>query len=545
MNFRKTYDIASVLVKSQLRSGRSSSLGARLFSNSLIILAVDVIIFVGSLGIVYVILGAIGTLPTEMETLLNTLTLQAVMSLPAFISLGVFIAAIMFELSVSSKFASSDVVNWLPVSQTEYVAASTLSVSYMYSFLPALVLGITYPLAARVGLQGAWGLAALLCVVTLFGVGALVEIIRAALNRVTSMVYGRARRGTVVIRLAITVIVILVIELAFNPVILSSLIGTFTGVINATFFVPVFWPSASIAYLIQGEWATSAAFFGLSCLFAVAVLFAAVKVRAMYWSPVPVTIEVTEAVYAPRAGGFLRSVGLSEIEAALVRKDVKGYTRRRELMPTLALPFVFVALLVVQQMTLSGLSATASGTTVYPFWLIGAILTVILASMCVGTEGKAILNVYAAPVTPRAFLKAKLFLAFVIGAASVVALALSSSILESASPLGYTLALAVSLVIAAECAFIGVGIATRYADLVDRPRPRFVRPLGMLGAMVLGVVASFVTAFPLVIWPFFGGFGVPFGVAMGGGFVFGGLVSFGAYRWALSGASRLMAEITV
>ena len=549
MNPRKILKISSVLVKSQLRSGRSGSLGMRLLSNPLVVFVLDVVAFAVSVGLVYLILGAIGTLPAEYESLLDTITYQAVTSLPAFIALAVFIAAVLFELSVSSKFASSDVVNWLPVSQTDYVTASTLSVSYMYSFLPALALGVSYPLAARLDLQSAWGVAAVLCLVVLFAMGALVEIMRAAVNRVTSLVYGRAGRGTIVIRLAVTVLVILAVELGFNPVILSSLIGTFTGVVNAALFVPFFWPSASVSYLIQGQALLSGAFFGLSLAFAALALFVAVKVRAKYWSPVPVTIEVTEAAYTPRAGGFLRSLGLSAIEAALVRKDLKGYTRRRELMPYLALPVVFVALIVVQQASTSSFGSTNSGSTTYPFWLVGGILAVIVGATGIGQEGKAILNVYASPISSREFLRAKLLVAFLFGSTTVVAMAVVSSILASASLLNFAVSLVASVVIAMECTFIGLGFGTRFPDLQERPRPRFIRPMGMLLSMLAGIFSAFVTALPLLIWPFVGGYldgmGVSFGEAVAGGLIFGGVVSFVAYRWALSGASKLMTEIPI
>ncbi len=520
-----------------------------MFSNPLIVAVVDVVTFAAAAALVYVILGAVGSLPADTEALLDTIVLGVVTSLPAFVALAVIVAAVMFEMSISSKFASSDVANWLPVSQTDYVAASTLSVSYMYSFLPALVLGATYPLAARVGLESAWGLGAVLCLVALFAMGALVEIMRAVINRVTSLVYGRAGRGTILIRVAVTVLVILAVEFGVNPVILSSLVGTFTGVVNAALFVPFFWSSASVGYLVQGQGVLSGAFFGLSVAFAVFLLFAAVKVRSRYWSPVPVTIEVTEAVYSPSTGGLLRSLGLSETESAMVRKDLRGYTRRRELIPYLALPVVFVALILVQQTSMSSFGSSSPGSTSYPFWLVGGILAVIVGATSVGQEGKAILTVYASPIPARSFLRAKLLVSFLFGATTVVALAVTSSLLESASPLSFLLSLVASIVIAVECTFIGVGMATRYPDLQERLRPRFIRPMGMLLAMLEGVVSAFVTALPLLIWPIIGGYleglGISFGAAAGGGLIFGGVVSFLAYRWALSGASNLMTKIPI
>ena len=117
MNPGKVYRIASVLVKSQLRSGRSGTRSSRLFGNPLTVIAVDFAVFAGSMGIVYLVLGAVGSFPSDMEAVVDAITLQVVTSLPAFVFLGVFLAAVLFEMGVSSKCASSEVVNWPPLSQ--------------------------------------------------------------------------------------------------------------------------------------------------------------------------------------------------------------------------------------------------------------------------------------------------------------------------------------------------------------------------------------------------------------------------------------------
>jgi hypothetical protein len=131
----------------------------------------------------------------------------------------------------------------------------------------------------------------------------------------------------------------------------------------------------------------------------------------------------------------------------------------------------------------------------------------------------------------------------------VLALLVTSSILASASLTQFLASLAVSLVVAVECTLFGFAVATRFPDLQERPRPRFVRPLGLLLAMIVGVLVAFVTALPLVVWPFMGsyleGIGLSFGLAVACGLVFGGVVSIVAYRLAMSGASELLAEIPV
>jgi hypothetical protein len=549
MNPKRIYKIADILVKSQLRSGRSSTLGMRFFNKPRVILLLDAILFVIAVGLVYGILGLIGNMPEETATLLSIITLQGLTSLPALIPPVIFISAVLFELSVSSKFASSDVVNWLPVSQTDYVSASTLSISYMYSFVVALGLGVTFPLAARAALLPAWAVSAGLSFVALFATGALVEIMRAALNRVTSAVYGRAKRGAIVIRLVLVVFVILAVELGFNPLILSKVVGAFSGAVSSVFFVPFFWSSIAVSDLVAGRLLLSAAFSALTVLFAFLLLFAAVKVRARYWSPLPVTIEVTESEYSPHTG-FLQSLGLSSVEAAIVRKDFKGFTRRRELLAYLAIPFVFVALIAVQQLTALGSdSGTGGAPPVYSFWLMGGLVTIIIAATSVGQEGKAILNIYAPPVSPGAFLRAKLLVALLFGVATMLAMLVVSSVLASTSVTDFVVSLLASIVIVVECVLIGLGVATRYPDLQERPRPRFVQPVWMTLAMLLGILLAFIIAFPLVLWPFisgyFEGIGLSYGSAVGLGLAFGCVVCVIAYRWARSGAAKLLNELTV
>jgi len=549
MKPRRIYKIADTLVKSQLRSGRTSTLGMRFFNKPRVILFLDAVLFLIGAGLALGVLGLIGSMSESTAALLNTVTLQGLTSLPAFIPPVIFIAAVLFELSVSSKFASSDVVNWLPVSQTEYVSASTLSITYMYSFVVALGLGVTFPFAGRFALLSAWGVSAALSFVALFSTGALIEIMRAALNRVTSAVYGRAKRGAIVIRLSLVVLIILGVEFVFNPVIMSGIVGTFSGAVSYVFFVPFFWSSIAVSEIVSGELLLSAAFASLSVLFAILLLFTAVKVRVRYWSPVPVTVEVTESEYSPHAG-FLQSMGLSEAGAAVVRKDLKGFTRRRELLTYLAIPFVFGALMVVQQFTAIGSNSAGGGAPpVYSVWFIGGFVTTMIAATSVGQEGKAIINIYASPLSPSVFLRAKLLVASLFGMATTLAMLVVSSVLAPVSIITLVVSLLASVIVVVECVFVGLGVATRHPDLQDRPRPLFVQPAWMMIAILLGIVLAFITASPLVLWPSLSGFvegiGLTYGSTVGISLAFGCVVCAIAYRWARNGALELLNELTV
>jgi hypothetical protein len=338
------------------------------------------------------------------------------------------------------------------------------------------------------------------------------------------------------------------VELGFNPVILSSVVGTFSGALSSAFFVPFLWSSIAVSEVVSGQPLLSAAFSALTVLFALLLLFLAVRVRSRYWSPMPLSIEVTESDYSPHSG-FLQSLGLSGVEAAVVRKDLRGFARRRELLTYLAIPFVFIALVMVQQFASLGSSSGTSGAPpVYSFWFIGGLVTTMIAATSVGQEGKAILNIYASPVSPEAFLRAKLLVASLFGIVTTLGMLVVSSILAPVSLIDFIASVLASVVIVAECVFIGLGIATRYPDLQDRPRPRFVQPAWLMLAILFGIVLAFLTAFPLALWPLIGGYvmdaGLSYGTAVGLGLAFGCVVCVIAYRWARSGAAKLLNELT-
>jgi len=67
-------------------------------------------------------------------------------SLPVLMTSSVIVSGLMFELGEGSAIASSEAVNWWPVSPREYVAASALSTSFLYSAFLALAAGTTLPL---------------------------------------------------------------------------------------------------------------------------------------------------------------------------------------------------------------------------------------------------------------------------------------------------------------------------------------------------------------------------------------------------------------
>ncbi len=214
---------------------------------------IDAVCFAACALVGFEVIGVILALPPSQAAPLVSAIKESLVFVPALVPGVVLVAGVLFELSASSKFASSDSINWLPVTQAEYVAASTISVAYAYSVVPSVIMGVTLGPAFRLGYGGTWVEMLLLSCVSLFYGGAIVEILRAAINRVSNVVMGRARRGALVLRLAATIGMILIVEVVFNFVFLIDLVGTFTSALNAVAFLPVLWASLAVRASIVGD----------------------------------------------------------------------------------------------------------------------------------------------------------------------------------------------------------------------------------------------------------------------------------------------------
>jgi len=97
--------------------------------------------------------------------------------------------------------------------------------------------------------------------------------------------------------------------------------------------------------------------------------------------------------------------------------------------------------------------------------------------------------------------------------------------------------------------FIGLGFASRYPDFSERPRPRFVRPVGMLVAFPTGVAIMLVTISPILVSLVAGSLAVDIGslyaILTAAALVFAVAVPLLAYRWARGGIADLLRELEV
>jgi hypothetical protein len=481
--------LAGVLVASQIRSGRSSADPKSLFGRPLVFGILD-----ASLFLVLFAATALAVPPSSrLTTLLLPVLTIALPFIPLFAVAAVLVAGVMFELTATVKFAGSDAVNWLPLTPGEYVAASSTAIAYTYSPALALLLGPLAALSLAVGLGSTIGLVTFLGVVGLFEGAFLVEMVRSATQR-AGATGGHRGRAALVFRGVALLVLILALQLAFNPVFLFDSLHAISALGVASEFIPVFWSTHALTLWLGGNMVPALGFVAAQLAFTGALLFVAARLRVHYW-----VLGAEEFRFAPHryAGGhpFLATLGLSRAESAIVTKDLRGLTRRREMLPMLVVPVVIFLVLLVENSSAGpgGLAPRWAGAFVG--WA-GGFLALLLATTCVGQERRAFQVLYAAPLSGRSIFRAKTVSVLVPALAITVTLSAVAGVFFRLGLIVGAGMVVVSAVAAVAVAFWGLAFAARYSDFQERPRPQYLRPGAMVGATFSGMVVLFGVLLP-------------------------------------------------
>ncbi len=485
MDLHRVRRLAVTLVASQLRSGRSSSDPRSFLGQPQLIAAVDVVLFLAAFGLTLGAVGASSLGSHQVAALAN-----ALLPFLPLVAVGVvLVAGVMFELTTTSRFAGSDAANWLPLTPAEYVAASAAAIAYTYSPAVFLVLGLLLPFALFGGTVAAYLLAAILTVVALFEGAVLIEMIRSATQRASSVGAGRRGQVSLVLRALVLVVVILALQLAFNPVFLLGLAQRLSAVGLVTAAIPFFWSTEALTQWVGSNLVLGAAFAAGQVAFVALLVYLAGELRVRYWVPSSAEVRLEEHRYAAR-NPFLALLGLSAAESALVAKDLKGLVRRREMLPTLVVPIVLVVLVLVE--------GTAFGGFVSVLWIgwVAGFFALLISGTSVGQERRALQSLFASPISAGSLVRAKA--AFVLLPSMVVALTLGLVVgFYFGLPVGDVLGVLLLVVTASVVlTFWGLMFASRFSDFQERPRPQFLRPGGMLAATGSGMVLLFAILVP-------------------------------------------------
>ncbi len=436
-------------------------------------------------------------------------SLSVFVTLPTIVLVFAFVFTLLQQIQVSGIKAAGQVMYWLPITWQEQTMASILS--NLLGLPIALVLGIgtgaiVYGAFNGLILQAILTTFALLA--TAFMASALTEVLRLLQMRFTGAVYKSSGKAAIWVRLITTLFLFIAFYTVYFYVINGTGALTFFRSIqqiqSVAWFVPFIWLALTIGNSFSGMYLQSLVYTTSAALFIAALYFLAVKLNQLFGLYEPPAINLQKSgVYAPKTG-FLGKLGLSSAEAAIIRKDGRAFTRRREMISIFIVPIIMIILPVMQSFGTIGTTGGGQGTgelifEVIIFFLPAGFTALLLGEVMIGEEGQSVWRIYASPISPKILVKAKMFFLTLF---STIILIVSGTIgvifyhanwyVSIASFLGgFFMLLAVGTV--------SLTIGFKGPDFSQTRRARMVRQEWSLIGLVVGAVVGIAVLAPLIV----------------------------------------------
>ena len=505
MRLAVLFKFAKVLMISRLRSTRRSIVSRSITSRPILIGLIGIVLFVAALlfGYLTTVFLSSGGAPLT-GSVAHQLVVTIFGGVPLFLVGFYFTMGLLWEVNASTEAESTDAINWLPITPGEYVAASALSTGYTYSPLLMVAFGYALPIGILTGnLTGFLVLVPIALLSTSVG-SVSVEILRSALASASTAFNKLGGRITVIMRILGIILILLVTQLLFSGVFLIQIISSLVGTAAAASFVPVFWPTLAITKLLQSDFLGSAGFLGLSIALFLLLSYIALSLRAKYWAVTPGAIHFAGAgsVSGPSRLGYL---GLSSPSIAMLRREIRSATRRKEVVRLMAIPIIMPIMISFPAIFSPAPSSTSGPAQIDPIFLIIPFLfgiglgSLFLGMTSIGQEGRRLWNISALPVSANMLVKSKLLFTFLVSSIGLGLGAVVSALLLHASIFVILGFLGLGFVVILAEASLGIAIGSRFPDFSDGPRPRFVTEVGSIIGAVLGIIEMATMALPLIL----------------------------------------------
>ena len=427
-------------------------------------------------------------------------------SLPTLILVFTFIFSMMQQIQRSGANFTRQAPYWLPVTWQEHTLASIVA---DVLGLPMLAITLISPIilmgASVIGQFSAAVGAVIAMLSAAFMASATTEVFRILQVRFTGAVYRSTGRAAVWVRFAGSLLFFIIFYAIYFYITSGAntlgFIQAIASAQSAVWFVPFVWLGMTLYSLVNGLLLQGVAFLLASLLFLIGLFYLGTRLNARFGLYEPPAITISRGTYAPKTG-ILGKFGFSSVEAALLRKDFKAFTRRRELISAFIVPIVFMIIPIMS--SVNGTQAAGQGLPLPQFWF-GftslfpvALMAMSLGSFMTGEEGQNIWRIYSSPISAKNFVKSKL--AFM--------LLFSFIVLPITSAVGFfiyhpTLNATVTLLL--EAVFVAFVAGTlslangiKGADFSEVPRPRMIRAEWSLINMATCAAAAFAVLLPLL-----------------------------------------------
>ncbi len=551
MRLQVLLKFAKILMISRMRSTRRSFVTNSITNRPLLIALIGAVLFVGGLGAGEATVSFFSA-ASAGPAAINQIVLTIYGGIPIFVIGFFFTMGLLWELNASSESESTDAVNWLPISPSEYVFASSLSTSYTYSPLVAAAIGWALPIGVLTGNGLAFLLLVAISLISTFIGSVGVEILRSLLARASSAFNKMGGRTMVVSRILGVVLILLFTQALFSGFLIVRVISALVGNIAATIAVPIFWPTLSITSLLASNLLASAFFSLLSLAFFLALAFIALSLRARFWVMAPPSLRFSGSSSVTGVSRF-RKLGLSTMSIALVRREIRSATRRKEVVRLMAIPIILPVMITFPVIfSPAPTSGAAPQGQISPILLAGPLLfgvglgALFLGMTSIGQEGKRLWNIGALPIGAGTVVKSKIMFTSLIGMIGLVLGLGLTMVLFHLSVFDFFVFTGVGLTVILAEASLGIAVGSRYADFSDGPRPRFVTIVGSILGSVLGIIMMVLISGPFILFVIVRlVLGIPFSLYLS--LLFSGLVgllfSWIGYRVSIRPVEAVLREI--
>jgi hypothetical protein len=443
-----------------------------------------------------------------LQTSINQAMLNLLLSLPTLVLLYSFIFTIFQQIQRAGVKFSSQVPYWLPVTWEEHTLASVL----------ANLLG--FPLASIVCIASAImvfsffsgqvfyaGLAVLAICAAAFMASAITEIFRILQARFIGAVYKSTGRAAIWVRFVGSLLFFLIFYIIYFYMVSGpgtlTFVQTIVSVQSTVWFVPFVWLGMTLYFFMNGYLLQGLVFLVLSILFISGLFYLATLLNRRFGLYELPAIRASRGVYSPKTG-FLGRFGFSTVEVALIKKDFKAFTRRRELMMTFIMPIVIILIPIMQSLGVTEQVPPEASLYLFAsvFLLPASAMALSLGSFITGEEGQAMWRIYASPISAKNLVKSKYF--FIVSF-SVLVLSITGIIgcaVFHPSLRAILVAIFESFFLVLALGSISLSNGIKGADFTEVPRARMIRPLWSLLNLAVCFVAVLAILFPFLPYVF-------------------------------------------
>jgi len=478
-------------------------------------------------------------------------------SLPTISLLVSLIFTMLQQIQRSGVRATYQVPYWLPVTWEEHTVASVLAEVLGFPLISvAFISSLILVFSAFVGGFLSAIAAVLLMVAAAFMASALTEVFRILQVRFTGAVYKSTGRAAVWVRFVSSLVFFAVFYFIYFYIVSGAgplvFVQTVASVQSAAWFVPFVWLGLTLFSLATGLLLQGTLFLALSLLFIAGLIYLGTLLNKRFGLYEPPAITVSRGTYTPKTG-VLGRIGFSSAEAALVRKDLKAFTRRRELMATFILPIVFLILPIMTSLNTSPSTSAGDPFGQATFFLVFttllpvSMMAVSLGSFIIGEEGQGVWRIYASPISARNLVKSKYaFLLFF----SLIVLPITGTagfLIYQPSLRAMTALVLESIFLVFALGALSLANGIKGADFTEIPRPRMIRvEWSLINFIACAAVALAILA-PLLAYELpVALFGTAPLIELYQALIISGVVAavlgFAFYRLALENAEELIAK---